>query len=94
MRLAFFNIHGTKGDGKKCFYVGVPVTYSALVLPILLLFATTPGEPPLLGLVQAYFWVLGTLFVLRIQVPKPGGIFYVIFPLVAVVLTVIWGLRL
>jgi CDP-diacylglycerol--serine O-phosphatidyltransferase len=94
MRLAFFNVHGTKGDGEKRFYVGVPVTYSALVLPILLLFATTPGEPPLLGLVQAYFWVLGTLFVLRIQVPKPGGIFYVIFPLVAVVLTVIWGLRL
>ena len=94
MRLAFFNVHGTKADGKKRFYIGVPVTYSALVLPILLLFATTPGELPLPGLVQAYFWVLGTLFVLRIQVPKPGGISYVIFPLIAVVLTVMWGLRL
>jgi hypothetical protein len=44
-------------------------------------------------MVHGYFWVFGALFVLRIPVPKPGGIFYVIFPVVAVVLTVFWGLR-
>ncbi len=94
MRLAFFNVHGTTEDGKRCFYTGVPVTYSALVFPVLLLFATAPNEPPILWLVHGYFWVLGALFVLRSPVPKPGGIFYVIFPVVAVVLTIFWGLRL
>jgi CDP-diacylglycerol--serine O-phosphatidyltransferase len=94
MRLAFFNVNGTVKDGKQSFYTGLPVTYSALVLPILLLFATEPGSPPLLWLIQAYFWVLGALFVLRIPVPKPGGPFYVFFPLVAVALTLFWGLRL
>jgi CDP-diacylglycerol--serine O-phosphatidyltransferase len=94
MRLAFFNVHGTKGDGNRCFYTGVPVTYAALVFPVLLLFATAPNQPPLLWLVHGYFWVLGALFILRIPVRKPGGIFYVIFPIIAVVLTIFWGLRL
>ena len=94
MRLAFFNVNGTTQNGKQHFYTGLPVTYSALVLPILLLFATAPDEPPLLWLIQGYFWVLGALFILRIPVPKPGGIFYVFFPAAAVVLTVLWGLRL
>ena len=94
MRLAFFNVHGTTPDGKRSFFTGVPVTYSALIFPLLLLFATAPNEPPIVWSIHAYFWVLGILFVLRIQVPKPSGIFYVIFPLVAVVLTIIWGLRI
>jgi len=93
MRLAWFNVHGTTGDGIQQYYTGLPVTYSALVFPVLLLFATSPNEPPLLWMVHGYFWVFGALFVLRIPVPKPGGIFYVIFPVVAVVLTVFWGLR-
>lgn len=93
MRLAWFNVHGTTDDGKLRYYTGLPVTYSVLVFPVLLLFATSPNEPPLLWMVHGYFWVFGTLFVLRIPVPKPGGIFYVIFPVVAVVLTVFWGLR-
>ena len=94
MRLAYFNVHGTTEDGKRSYYTGLPVTYSALIFPVLLLFATAPNEPPLLWLIHAFFWVVGALFVLRIPVPKPGGIFYVIFPLVAVVLTIIWSIRL
>ena len=94
MRLAFFNLHGTTPDGNQRFYTGLPVTYSALFFPILLLFATTVNEPPILWLIQSYFWALGALFILRIPVLKPDGIFYLIFPAVALVLTVIWGLRL
>jgi CDP-diacylglycerol--serine O-phosphatidyltransferase len=94
MRLAFFNVHGTTDDGERRYYTGVPVTYSALVFPVLLLFATAPGEPPSPWLIQAYFWVLGALFIMRIPVPKPSGVFYAIFPLVALVLTIIWGTRL
>jgi CDP-diacylglycerol--serine O-phosphatidyltransferase len=94
MRLAFFNVHGTTADGTRRFYTGLPVTYAALVLPVLLLFAMPPNQPPSLWLVHGYFWVLGSLFILRIPVPKPTGIFYAIFPLIAVVLTVLWGLRL
>lgn len=94
MRLAFFNLHGTTSDGKRNYYTGLPVTYSALIFPMLLLFATTANEPPLLWLIHGYFWVLGALFILRIPVRKPTGIFYLIFPIIAVVLTLIWGLRL
>jgi CDP-diacylglycerol--serine O-phosphatidyltransferase len=94
VRLAYFNVHGTTPEGERRYYTGVPVTYAALVFPILLLFATAPNEPPLSWLIQSYFWILGALFVLRIRIRKPGGIFYVIFPVVAIVLTVFWGLRL
>jgi CDP-diacylglycerol--serine O-phosphatidyltransferase len=94
MRLAFFNLHGTTPDGNQRFYTGLPVTYSALVFPVLLLFATTVNEPPRLWLIQSYFWVVGTLFVLRIPVLKPSGVFYLVFPAVALVLTLIWSSRL
>jgi len=93
VRLAYFNVHGTSADGERRYYTGVPVTYAALVFPILLLFATPVNESPLMWLIQSYFWVLGALFVLRIPVRKPGGVFYAIFPVLAIVLTVIWGLR-
>jgi CDP-diacylglycerol--serine O-phosphatidyltransferase len=94
MRLAFFNLHGTSQDGKRRFYTGLPVTYSALLFPVLLLFATTVNEPPILWLLQSYFWVLGTLFVLRVPVLKPSGVFYLIFPVIAFALTLIWSSRL
>lgn len=94
LRLAYFNVHGTSAEGERRYYTGVPVTYAALVFPILLLFATAVNESPLTWLIQSYFWVLGGLFVLRIPIRKPGGVFYAIFPLIAVVLTLVWGLRL
>ncbi len=94
IRLAFFNVHGMAEEGARRWYTGVPVTYSALIFPVLLLFATAPNEAPSLWLIHGYFWGLGALFILRIPVRKPGGIFYVIFPLVALVLTVLWGFRL
>jgi CDP-diacylglycerol--serine O-phosphatidyltransferase len=94
MRLAFFNVHGTKAKGTRRFYTGVPVTYSALIFPVLLLFATAQNESPVLWLIHGYFWVLGALFILRIPIPKPGGIFYLVFPLVAVLLSIVWGFRL
>ncbi len=94
VRLAYFNVHGTSAEGERRYYTGVPVTYAALVFPILLLFATAVNESPVTWLIQSYFWVLGALFVLRIPIRKPGGIFYAIFPLIAIVLTLIWGLRL
>jgi CDP-diacylglycerol--serine O-phosphatidyltransferase len=94
MRLAYFNVHGTTNHGSQRFYTGVPVTYAALIFPILLLVATASDRPAILWLIQAYFWGLGILFVLRLPIPKPGGIYYVIFPLIALVLTIFWGLRL
>ncbi len=94
VRLAYFNVHGTSQTGARRYYTGVPVTYAALIFPILLLFATAANEPPLAWLIQSYFWVLGALFILRIPIRKPGGVFYVIFPVIAIVLTVIWGSRL
>lgn len=93
-RLAWFNVHGTTCDGKLRYYTGLPVTYSALIFPVLLLFATAANGPSSYWLIHGYFWVVGLMFILRIPVPKPGGVFYVIFPVVAVVLTVLWGLRL
>jgi len=93
-RLAWFNVHGTTCDGQLRCYTGLPVTYSALFFPVLLLFATAQNEPSSHWLIHGYFWVVGLLFILRVPVPKPGGMFYVIFPVIAVVLTFFWGLRL
>lgn len=79
-RLAWFNIHAEEFRG---FYQGLPVTYTALIVPCVYVFA----DSSFLGMIlPAVYCLLGILFILNIQIPKPRGIFYGIFGILAVVL--------
>ena len=83
-RLAYFN---TSADinAPVQYYHGLPVTYITLILPIVMIFDFEPASA--LSLL-----VTGTLFILNIKVPKPRRIWYVVFPVLAVVLSVLWWL--
>lgn len=87
MRLAYFNIHGTSGEGKIKYYTGLPVTFSAVIFPLAY---TTPNGPFHDVLIRLTFLSVAILFVLNIKIPKPGGIFYVISPVLALMLTYFW----
>lgn len=87
MRLAYFNIHGTSGEGKIKYYTGLPVTFSAVIFPLAY---TAPNGPFHDILIRLTFLSVAVLFVLNIKIPKPGGVFYVISPVLALMLTYFW----
>ena len=82
IRLAWFNITTT---GITKYYQGLPVTFISMILPFVY------------SLVQNTIWVkeivLGTLlvvallFVLDIPIPKPRGVFYIVFILIGGLIT-------
>ena len=82
IRLAYFTAHATQ-EGPTDYYTGLPVAYASLLLPIVLLFQSTAVTLVTLGL-------MGLLFILAIKVYKPRGVWYVLFPLIAVALIAIW----
>lgn len=83
-RLAYFNTTAVSDTPVK-YYRGLPVTYIALILPIVLLFHSATVNIIMLAFV-------GTLFILNIKIPKPHGIWYVLFPIIAVALVILWWL--
>ena len=67
------------------YYRGLPATYIALILPIALLFHPVSALAGIITLAA-----VGVLYVLNIKVPKPRGVWYVLFPIIAVVLAGLW----
>jgi CDP-diacylglycerol--serine O-phosphatidyltransferase len=89
-RLAYFNTLATSNTEPMRYFIGLPVTYAALIFPVVMLFAFTPEEglarvPLLITLV-----IVAVLFVLRVRIPKPRGVFYIIFPVLALAMTYLW----
>ena len=83
VRLAYFNAVTALGDRR--FFQGLPVTYAALIVPIVFLLDMPPVH-------VAAFVALAVLFIVNVKIPKPRGVFYILFPLLAVVLIVAWCL--
>jgi len=82
IRLAYFNTLAESSSSTK-YYSGLPVTYISLILPIVLLFHSNIITITALGIV-------GLLFVINIKIQKPRGIWYILFPLIAFGLIILW----
>ena len=80
VRLAYFTA-STHPEHRK-WYAGLPVTYIALILPIVLLIGWSP-------LILAAVLVTGVLFVVGVPIPKPRGVWYGVFPVIAIALIVL-----
>ncbi len=91
MRLAYFNSVGMTSEGDDRTFTGLPVTYVALVLPLgflaTLVWPADLVKPALMGLYLA----LAVAMVSGVRIVKPRGIWYAIFPLIALVLAGIYG---
>ncbi|MCL2049486.1 MAG: CDP-alcohol phosphatidyltransferase family protein [Defluviitaleaceae bacterium] len=83
-RLAYFSAAAVPNVPPE-HYQGLPTTYIALILPIVMLFRSSFASIIALAAV-------GLLFVLNIKVPKPRGIWYILFPLIAIALIALWWL--
>lgn len=85
LRLAYFATHAHGVEGGKRFYLGMPVTYAALVLPWAYLGTLwLPGavmQPALLAVHAA----LAALMVSGLRFAKPTGIWYAVYTIVGLV---------
>jgi len=81
-RLAYFNTSADINTAVK-YYRGLPVTYIALILPCVMIFGSPPAS-------VASLFVAGILFIFNIKIPKPRGIWYGIFPVLAIVMSILW----
>lgn len=92
IRLAWFNTSAA-AEGTRTHYDGLPVTYSALIFPILwAVLGFIEGAPA--AVIWAIFYaVTAVMFILNVKIPKPRGIWYGIFGALAVGVTVLIILR-
>lgn len=90
-RLAYFETVGLTSDGSTRYYSGLPTTYVALVLPLAFLPGFFDGDWLAISLTVAAVG-LALAMVSSISIRKPGGVSYVFFLLLAVIMGVgfIW----
>lgn len=90
MRLAYFNTYALKKDNNKPlkYYNGLPVTYVSSILPLIILVMMTFFGQNLL-LLRITFVLLSLLYLLKIKIPKPIGIWYYIIPIIAIILIIL-----
>ena len=88
-RLAFFDMVGLQSVGKQRYFVGLPVTYVAMFLPLAFL-AGFWGELFLRGCVAITNVALAIAMISTARIRKPPGVFYVLFPAAGLVLTFVF----
>ena len=89
-RLGYFNVVTADANGPVKFYTGLPVTFSALIFPLLYLLSVPMGEKYFLIVYAIMIGVVSILQIAKIKIPKPKGIAYAIFGLLAIVMLVVF----
>ncbi|PCI47798.1 MAG: hypothetical protein COB51_05575 [Moraxellaceae bacterium] len=87
MRLAYFNLHGLEESGRVAYYSGLPVTFAALIIPVVATSYYFLALEYFHNLMRVCYVCIALLFVLKVPVPKPQGVFYILFPLISVLFT-------
>ena len=82
IRLAYFNTTAAP-DKPTIFYRGLPVTCIALILPVVLLFQSVRVS-------IVTFATVAILYILNIKMPKPRGVWYIVFLVIAAALITLW----
>ncbi len=93
IRLSYFNLLNDRRQGVSGYYTGLPVTYSALVLPLVWTIGLFIPKTLSDVLVRLALFLLAFFFVLKVPIKKPGGVFYIIFPLLGLLLIGFWIAR-
>ena len=88
-RLAFFDVVGLQSVGKQRYFVGLPVTYVAMFLPLGFLVGFW-GELYLRGCLAITIVGLALAMISKARIRKPSGVFYLLFPVVGLVLTLVY----
>lgn len=90
VRLAHFNTQANSGQAPTGSHLGLPVTYAALVLPMVLVPMSALGPALFQFCLGFVFLGLAILFLAPVTVPKPRGVFYIVFPVLAALFASFW----
>ena len=83
-RLAYFNIATADSEKAVKYYIGLPVTYTALIFPLLYLLSMVLTDTVFVTVFTCGIAVVSVLEIIKVKVPKPKGIWYGIFGLLAI----------
>jgi CDP-diacylglycerol--serine O-phosphatidyltransferase len=92
-RLAHFNVSVQSQPGPVRHYTGLPVTFMALILPLVLALATLLPGRFFHWMLALCLLVVGVLFVAPVRVRKPSGLVYGVMPVLALALSYFWVMR-
>ena len=84
-RLAYFNIKTANSNKKIAYYEGLPVTYAALIFPIIYLLSYLISNKLFIIIYNLFQLLISILFILKIKVRKPKLISSIILLLVAII---------
>ena len=89
-RLAYFNIKTADSEKAIKSYIGLPVTYAALIFPLVFLLFHLLKENTFIILYNIINLIVAILFILKIKVPKPKLVSSIILLLIAIIVTIIY----
>ena len=91
LRLAYFDAIGMAAEGERQFFTGMPVTYAALFIPVAFALSFWFDRAEMAAVLGALYFCLGAAMVSGKKIPKPRGIWYGVFSLLALGLTAVYG---
>lgn len=93
IRLAWFNTSAA-AEGVRTHYDGLPVTYAALIFPVVWSVLGFLPEVAFGGIIWAAgYAVVAIMFILNVRIPKPRGVWYGIFGALAIGITALILIR-
>ena len=89
-RLAYFNITTEDMNKPRKYYEGLPVTYAALLFPIIYLLSYIL-EKNIFNLIYLLsMFIISILFIIKIKIPKPRLISSLLLIVLAIIITVVY----
>ena len=89
-RLAYFNIATADSERAVKYYIGLPVTYVALIFPLLYLLRCVLADNIFIPVFTCGIVAVSILEIIRVNIPKPKGIWYGIFGVMAIAMLIIY----
>lgn len=83
-RLAYFNMTSIGTEGALNSYTGLPVTYTALIVPFVLLLRYVLPNEIFTAVLAVCIVAISVMNILKIKIKKPRGIAYAIFSIIAI----------
>jgi CDP-diacylglycerol---serine O-phosphatidyltransferase len=91
LRLAYFNSTGLLKEGSEEYFTGLPVTYTALFIPLIFTSNFVFSDSTMKILVNCLYLLLAIAMVANFKMLKLTGIWYRLFPLGALILTGVYS---
>lgn len=94
LRLAYFNSVGMGTDGQIRYFTGLPVTYSALFVPLIFALNFFLSAELMKGILSGLYLLMTGLMVSNLRIRKPRAMGYAFLLAIALVMSLVYALTL